>query len=80
MSRLWTTFNLMAALKEGKMTPKGYNPSGRPIRLVSVKKYSSPLPLNDGPLSPGLRKEVTDLDCVGFLHDFQECERNDTID
>jgi hypothetical protein len=52
------------------MKTKGFNPQGRPIRQYTVKKAPVERFPNEEPLTPGLREQKEDLDCIGFIHDF----------
>lgn len=57
------------------MTPKGQpHPSGRPIRAAVLKKPSAYRVPETEPVVPRLRQDKRDLECVGFVHNFERAD------
>lgn len=68
-----TTLLEMFSQRVAMQHPRGrLHPSGRPVVALSIAKRTPVLRIpNSEPLTPRLREQSKDLDCVGFIHDFQ---------
>ena len=52
------------------------HPSGQPIASYRIKRYTSPRPVQDEPLTPGLRKDCC-TEAIGFGHEFPSSDYED---